>query len=198
MPGIAGLITRMPRERALAILSQMVKALAHEPFYETGTWCDESLGVYVGWAVRKDSFSEGMPVLNETGDTVLVFSGEEYSRAQHIRRLEDHGHSLGRQRASYLVHAYEESPDFPLGLNGLFQGLVIDKSRGMALLFNDRYGMHKLCYHESDEAFYFAAEAKAILRARPDLRTVDPQSLADFIACSCILEDRTLFKRIHV
>ena len=28
-------------------------------------------------------------------------------------------------------------------------------------LFNDRYGMHRIYYHEAKEAFYFAAEAKA-------------------------------------
>jgi len=30
------------------------------------------------------------------------------------------------------------------------------------VLFNDRFGMHRLYYHESPDAWYFAAEAKAI------------------------------------
>ncbi len=34
--------------------------------------------------------------------------------------------------------------------------------------------MHRLYYHESKDAFYFAAEAKAILEVRPELRTLDP------------------------
>lgn len=54
MPGITGLITKMPRARAEESLSRMVGALCHEKFYETGTWIDESLGVYVGWVVRPD------------------------------------------------------------------------------------------------------------------------------------------------
>ena len=56
----------------------MVEALRHENFYVTGTWADESLGVYVGWVARKRSFSDGMPLSNERGDVVLVFSGEEF------------------------------------------------------------------------------------------------------------------------
>ena len=32
------------------------------------------------------------------------------------------------------------------------------------MLFNDRYGMHRIYYHETKEAFYFAAEAKAIAK----------------------------------
>ena len=66
------------------------------------------------------------------------------------------------------------------------------------MLFNDRYGMHRLYYHESKEAFYFAAEAKAILAVRPELRSVDPRGLGEFVACGCVLENRTLFEGIHV
>jgi asparagine synthase (glutamine-hydrolysing) len=76
MPGIVGLITKMPRDCAERQLRQMVDTLRHEDYYVTGTWSDESLGVYVGWAARKDSFSDGMPLRNERGDVVLVFSGE--------------------------------------------------------------------------------------------------------------------------
>ena len=59
---------------------------------------------------------------------------------------------------------------FPASLNGRFQGLLADRARGCALLFNDRYGMHRMYYHESADAFYFAAEAKAILAVCPELR----------------------------
>ena len=39
--------------------------------------------------------------------------------------------------------------------------------------------------HQSkEEAFYFAAEAKAILAVLPELWSVDPQGLGEFVACS--------------
>src|SRR5438045_2375257 len=101
MPGIVGIITKMPREWAEPQLVRMVKAMCHESFYESGTSIDESLGTYVGWAAMKD-------------------------------------------------------------------------------------------------AFYFAGEAKAILAARPELRTPSPQGLGEFAACGCVLENRTIFKDIHV
>jgi asparagine synthase (glutamine-hydrolysing) len=198
MPGIAGLITKMPRERAVALLSRMVEALRHESFYETGTWIDESLGVYVGWCVRKGSFCDGMPVCNDRGDVTLILSGEEYSANGMAGGSNDNGHSRNACRASYLVHCYEQEADFPRSLNGLFHGLVADRTRGTATLFNDRYGMHRLCYHKSSDAFYFAAEAKAVLSVLPQLREADPRSLGEFVACSCVLGDRTLFKGIHV
>ena len=198
MPGIVGLVTRMPRKRAEPELLRMVEALRHENFYVTGMWVDESLGVYAGWAVRKDSFCDGMPLWNERGDVSLVFSGEEFPEPGTTRRLKERGHELDSAGPSYLVHLYEEDPSFPAGLNGRFHGLLTDRSRATTTLFNDRYGMHRIYYHEAKEAFYFAAEAKAILAVRPELRRADPRGLGEFVACGCVLEGRTLFQGIHV
>ena len=198
MPGIVGLISRMPREQAERELRQMVESLRHESFYETGTWLNESLGVYVGWIARKGSFSDGMPVRNERGDVVLVFAGEEFPPPGTVQNLRARGHIINATAASYLAHIYEEDPSFPVSLNGRFHGLLTDQSRGTATLFNDRYGMQRVYYHESKDAFYFAAEAKAILAVRPELRRADPRGLGEFVACGAVLENRTLFQGIQV
>jgi asparagine synthase (glutamine-hydrolysing) len=188
----------MPRERAWKELHRMVEVLRHEPFYTTGTWADEASGIYVGWAALKNSFSDDMPLCNEQKDVVLVFSGEEFPVPGTPQRLKQRGHVLEPEGPSYLVHACEEDPSFPSGLNGKFHGVLADRKRGTATLFNDRYGMHRLYYHESKDAFYFAAEAKAILTVRPELRAGDPRGLGELISCGCVLENRTLFKGIHL
>jgi asparagine synthase (glutamine-hydrolysing) len=198
MPGIVGLIGKLPRTGAEEQLTRMVDTIRHEAFYKTGTRIDESLGVYVGWAVQEHSFSDGTPYCNEKGDIALVFSGEEYPEPGTTRRLKERGHAFDTQTASYLVHLYEEDQAFPVGLNGMFHGLAIDRARGTVTLFNDRYGMHPIYYHESEDAFYFATEAKAILAVRGELRTADPKSLGEFVSFSCVLENRTIFKGIHV
>jgi asparagine synthase (glutamine-hydrolysing) len=186
LPGIVGLITRLPRHEAEGQLARMLEALRHESFYVTGTWIDESQGVYLGWIARKNSFSDGMPLRSEDGEVVLVFSGEEYSQAR------------APKKPSYLLHLYDADPSFPAGLNGRFHGLVTDRKRGTATLFNDRFGMHRTYFHEGKEAFYFSAEAKGILAVRPELASADLQSLGELVACGCVLENRTLFKGIHV
>jgi asparagine synthase (glutamine-hydrolysing) len=58
--------------------------------------------------------------------------------------------------------------------------------------------MHRLYYYHSDDGFYFATEAKAILAVRPELRASDSRGLGEFVACSCVLEDRTIFKDIYL
>jgi asparagine synthase (glutamine-hydrolysing) len=198
MPGIFGVVTKLPRSKAEPQLLKMVTSLQHESFYTTGTLVDERLGLYLGWTVRKNSFADGMPLVSEKGDVTLVFSGEEFPPSGTVRSLKERGHSFQTDGPSYLVHLYQDDPTFPSGLNGRFHGLLIDRNLGTATLFNDRYGMHRIYYHESREAFYFAAEAKAILAIRPELRAADLRALGEFISCGCVLENKTLFQGIQV
>lgn len=198
MPGIVGLITGMPRQQAESRLLQMLGTLKHESFYETGTWIDEPAGIYVGWAVRKGSFCDVMPTTNARGDVVLVFSGEEFSDPAIVGRNKTRNGDGHDKPTSYLVDCYEQDPCFPAGLNGRFQGILLDRRRGSAMLFNDRYGMHRVYYHEAKDAFYFAAEAKAILAVCPELRSIDAAAMAESVACGCVLENRTLFRGIQV
>jgi asparagine synthase (glutamine-hydrolysing) len=198
LPGIVGLITKLPKAEAESKLRQMVQSLCHESFYVSGTWIESDQGVYVGWVARKGSFADDMPLRNERGDVTLVYSGEDFSPHGTISALRQRGHEIAPEGPSYLVHRYEDEADFPKGLNGRFHGLVADSARGKVMLFNDRFGLQRLYYHEAKDAFYFAAEAKAILKVRPGLRDMNPRGFGEFVSCGCVLENRTLFQGIYV
>jgi asparagine synthase (glutamine-hydrolysing) len=198
MPGLVGIITRLPKERVQSELSAMLATQCHSPSYVTGTWVDDEHGVYIGWTARHGSAAAVMPLRSESGDTVLAFSGEEFPDPSVKSRLKDCGRRLKNLPAGYLVRLYEEDPSFPACLNGHFHGIVIDGTRQSSMLFNDRYGLHRLYYHQTKEAFYFAAEAKAILAVRPELSSVSPRSLGEFVSFKCVLENRTLFEGIQV
>lgn len=198
MPGIVGLITRMPPQSAAEQLLSMLASLRHEPFYSVGTWIDESCGIYAGWVIQKNSFCDELPLRNEPGDLVLLFSGEEFPDPELRNRLKQGGHCFDSSGCSYLVHLAEEDGSFPSGLNGRFHGLLANRRDKTVTLFNDRYAMRRLYYHDAREAFYFACEAKAILSVRPELRRLDPVGLGEYIACGAVLESRTLFQGVSV
>jgi asparagine synthase (glutamine-hydrolysing) len=198
MPGLVGFISKLPREQVEPRLKQMVASLCHESAYKFGMFIEESLGVYVGWVSRGNSRLDPMPVVNETGDLSLIFSGEEFPQPDTNRRLTENGHQVQEGPSAYLVHVAEETPSFPASLNGRFHGLLIDTVARRATLFNDRFGLHRLYYHESRDAFYFSAEAKAILSVCPELRSANSRGLGEFVTCGCVLENRTLFEGIGV
>lgn len=198
MPGLVGLVTHLSSHQAHATLQQMLAVMKHEDFYTAGTWVDESHGIYVGWVAKEGSFAEPMPLVNETGDHVLIFAGEDFPEPDIIGRLRQNGHDVESRGPSYLVHLAEEDSKFVAKLNGRFHGLLIERQRGNTLLFNDRYGLQRLYYHEAKEGFYFAAEAKAILAAKPELRSINAETMGEWISCGCVLNNRTLFQDIHV
>jgi asparagine synthase (glutamine-hydrolysing) len=189
MPGIVGFISKSPRPGAAFQLHEMLETIDHEPFYASGTLVDDTLGLQVGWTALKGSFSEKMPLYDSQKKVALVFSGEDYSYI---------GTEACDAEPRYLVDMYGKDSNFVTSLNGMFHGLIADRARGVISLFNDRYGMHRLCYHESSDRFYFASEAKAILAVCPELRVGDPRGIGEFVSCSCVLENRTIFKNIHV
>jgi asparagine synthase (glutamine-hydrolysing) len=88
--------------------------------------------------------------------------------------------------------------DFLPQLNGWFSGVIIDKRKGRIVLFNDRYGVGRICYHQGTDAFYFASEAKSLLAVLPQTRTLDPIGLGEHLACGAVLQNRTLFKGISL
>jgi asparagine synthase (glutamine-hydrolysing) len=168
-----------------------------EDFSCIGSYQNPSMGIFVGWISHKDSFSASMPVWNENSDIALIFSGENFMPNDAMTRLKNAGHEFDGSSADYLVHLYEENGDgfFEL-LNGWFSGLLIDLRRKRVVLFNDRFGMSKVCYHENGEEFLFSSEAKALLAVKPYLREFDPEGLGQYLGCNCTLEGKTLFKGI--
>ena len=198
MPGIVGCLTLRPRECAEEKLMRMLDVVRQQDIDVTNVWVEESLGLYIGWVARKGSFSSEVSLRNESGDVALFFSGEEFPEPGTEALLKEHGHEFDPSGPSYLPHLYEEDPRFPAGLNGRFYGVLIDRNRRTAFLFNDRYAMHRVYYHRSNDGFYFAGEAKAILAVCPETRKMDSQGVGEFVACGCTLEGRTLFEGLHV
>jgi asparagine synthase (glutamine-hydrolysing) len=136
-----------------------------------------------------------MPLSNGSGDIRLILSGEEFTSLSQQAR---NGNRIAADGSDHLLDAYSDSSTFLRSLNGRFHGLLIDRTKKVARLFNDRYGMHRIYWYESEEAFYFAAEAKAILAVCPETRQLDPRSLGEFVACGSVLENRSLFKGIRL
>jgi asparagine synthase (glutamine-hydrolysing) len=198
MPGLVGIITRGDSEATKLQLRRMIAAMCHESFYESGEWCDESAGVYLGWIRRQGTSPAGQPIQDESGNQVLAFSGEEFSDPDSSYFFEKHDVAADARQKTFLRKRLHGTRQFAADLNGRFQGLLVDRSAGTATLFNDRYGLHRVYYHETPDAFYFAAEAKSILAVKPELRAIDPRGLGELVSNGCVLENRSVFRGIGV
>src|SRR2546422_2493758 len=170
MPGILGIISGIPAEEARAQLERMLHCMLHEPFYTHGTYLLPEHGCYLGWVNHKDSFSDCNPIISPTRDVVIIFSGEHFAHQNALsigekqQQYKYHGTS-----ASQLLSLYEAKGDeFLPDLNGWFAGVLVDLRKKSILLFNDRFGLHRVYYNDDQESFAFSSEAKALLSIRPE------------------------------
>jgi asparagine synthase (glutamine-hydrolysing) len=191
MPGITGIIGKQTSKERGAALEVMLKPMRHESFYTDGSLRQDSLNVAVGWFSHQGSYSDCLPIWNKTRDVCLIFWGENF--------ISSNGHPSGPDTASALMDLYEKSGQkfFEL-LNGTYHGLIMDLRQKTVVLFNDRYGLGRIYYHEGADGFYFGAEAKSLLRVLPHLRRFDSKSLGEFFSCGCALQNRTLFEGISL
>jgi asparagine synthase (glutamine-hydrolysing) len=199
MPGIVGIISQSPSEQYDALVKCMVKCLVHESFYTDGTYVNQEIGLWSGWACHKGTFGDCLPIWNEKKDICLLFSGEDFADRTEIDALRGRGHKFGSDDASYLVHLYEEvGCAFLEKLNGWFSGVLVDLREQKLVLFNDRYGVNRLYYHEDASAFYFSSEAKSLLKVLPATRQLNLRSLGEVLCCEAVLQNRSLFSGISL
>lgn len=182
MPGIAGIIRRARDRECPSLVNAMLAAMKHEDFYQTATCFVPEMNVYAGFAGLGHS-ADG---IFSRENISLIFSGECFVGPELMT-------------GEGLIRLYkEEGHKFIEKLNGLFCGLLIDRQRRKIFLFNDRYGIQRVYFHERDDSFYFASEAKALLRILPELRQFDPEGVTDFLTFGCTLDWKTLFHGIEI
>ena len=199
MPGIAGIIAQSTSLESSGAIGAMVGSMEHEPFHRSGTLLNGAMGLRVGWVCDEGSFSDCLPIWNENKDVCVIFSGEHFADRTEMERLRAGGHACSDYTAGSLVHLYEEYGMKFFGmLNGWFSGLLIDLREHKTILFNDRYGLGRIYFHESPDGFFFASEAKALLKVLPQLRRLDLQSFGEFFSCGCVLQNRTLFSGVSL
>jgi asparagine synthase (glutamine-hydrolysing) len=180
-------------------MSVMVKSMMHERFYESGMAGFDPIALTAGWVTHQASSGRFAPAWNEAKTICLILVGDHFADAAAIPQRNGSGSATALQMARALLERYEAIGEGCLAeLNGWFSGLVVDLRTGKAILFNDRYGLGRIYYHEAAEGFYFASEAKCLLKVLPHLRQLDSQSLGEYWSCGCVLQDRSLFHGISV
>jgi asparagine synthase (glutamine-hydrolysing) len=168
----------------------MIASMQSEKFHVSGDYAAPELGLFAGWVALEGSSLEDQPLVRDHNGIAVVLAGECFPEgvtgidAKHYQAFID----LYERHGAGAVER----------LNGLFSALLVDRRQGRVWLFNDRYGMEKLYYHETPTEFFFASEAKALLKILPETRAFDDQGLLEFLHYGCTLEWKTLYRNIRL
>ena len=167
-----------------------------EDFY--GEHFDLALG-FRRLAILDLSPSGHQPMSNEDGSLWLTLNGEIYNYRDLRQNLLGKGHQFrSRTDTETLLHGYEEHHEGILGyLNGMFAFALWDRRAKRLFCARDRLGIKPFYYHEDQEAFLFSSEIKALLEARPELRSPNYPRLKGFMQEGLLDHSpMTLFDRV--
>jgi asparagine synthase (glutamine-hydrolysing) len=139
------------------------------------------------------------PIYNEDRSVRTIFNGEIYNFRELRAELTARGHRFRTSTdTEVIVHAYEEyGLDFPDRLNGMFAIALHDHARRRLLLIRDHLGIKPLYYTCSPHHLVFGSEIKVLLASGLVRRSLDLESLSEFLAWEYVPGENTLFQNIR-
>jgi asparagine synthase (glutamine-hydrolysing) len=139
------------------------------------------------------------PLLNESGDVVVMFNGEIYNHLELRRWLEARGHRLrSNSDGEILPHLYEElGPAFVGRLNGIFGIALWDEPSGRLHLMRDKFGVKPLYWSHANGRLSFASELKALLVDDSLPRDLDMKAIDEYLTFRFVPAPRTLFAHVR-
>ncbi len=185
-----------PRER---ILERMMTALIHRGPDQGQSW----LSVHAALGFRRlaiiDPGGSVQPMVNETGDKVLVFNGEIYNYQALRLELLNAGHRFSSQGDSeVLLHGYEEwGKRLPEHLRGMFAFVIWDEKARTLFAARDPFGIKPLYYTIADGQFIFASEIKGILPHPACEKRMNPEALEQYLSFQYSVLEDTFFQGIR-
>lgn len=200
MCGIAGILYADSQQPVDAqLLSRMTASLAHRGPDGQGMWQDVGIGLGHRRLAIIDLSGGQQPITNEDGSVVAVFNGEIYNYRELRRELESRGHVFATHSdTEVLVHLYEERREHLVDrLRGMFAFAIWDRRQRSLLLARDRIGLKPLYVYRDARQVVFASELKAILEYPATDRTLDLNSLHDYLTFGFVPGERSIFARVR-
>ena len=200
MCGIAGLIDLAGRrEPDRSLVRRMAAALVHRGPDDSGFLFAPGVAL----AHRRLSIvgveNGRQPIFNEDHSIAVICNGEFFDFPEKRADLEAKGHAFQTQSDSELiVHLYEEHGEglFPY-LKGQFAFVLIDFTRGFAILARDRFGICPLFWSRQGNVIYFGSEIKALIASGVVRPVADRHALNHLFTFFALAGRRTAFQAIQ-
>ncbi len=203
MCGICGFIEKRggitkipPRER---ILEQMMGALAHRGPDQGKCWLSDHAALGFRRLAIIDPDGSVQPMVNESGDKVLVFNGEIYNYQALRLELLSAGHRFSTQGDSeVLLHGYEQwGQRLPEHLRGMFAFAIWDEEAKTLFAARDPFGIKPFYYTIAGGSFVFASEIKGILPYPAYEKRLNTEALEQYLSFQYSVLEKTFFQGIR-
>jgi len=182
-----------------ATIHRMCQSIVHRGPDDEGIFVKEGAGLGVRRLSVIDLTGGHQPVFNEDKTICVVYNGEIYNFPELRLELEGRGHRFYTLTdTEVIVHLYEDmGRDCVQKLRGMFAFAIYDTRNRRLLLARDRLGIKPLHYAFADGRLLFGSEIKSILAVAPELATIDPRALWQYMYLGYIPDPATAFLPIQ-
>lgn len=198
MCGIVGIAGNHSREQCLAVVGRMNERIVHRGPDDDGAWAEDGFGFGMRRLSIIDLSGGKQPIW--AADRGIVFNGEVFNYKSIRKDLTARGISGWTTESDtevVLRNLVEKGERGIHDFNGMFAAATWDRKTKSLLLIRDRMGVKPLYYYWDGETFLFASEIKAILASGLVERTIDKQSLWDYLTFRYIPGPSSIWRNIR-
>jgi asparagine synthase (glutamine-hydrolysing) len=199
MCGIAGILG----SGDLNSLNAMLSAIRHRGPDDEGIYSDPKADLQLGMRrlrIIDLTIAGHQPMPDASNRYWIVFNGEIYNYKEIRQQLVKTGYVFKSQSdTEVLVTAYAQWGELCLiKLRGMFAFAIWDSREQKLFIARDRLGIKPLYYYRDSSKFLFASEVKALLASGLVERTLDKQTVWDYLSHGSTLQPRTIINGISM
>lgn len=198
MCGITGAFTIEATQRDLtAAVQRMNNCIAHRGPDDAGIFCENGVALGHRRLSIIDLSADGhQPMFSSDQRFVVVYNGEIYNYKEIAGSLQ--GLRTGSDTEVLLESWANWGAEALPHLNGMFAFALYDRRNEELHIVRDRLGIKPLYYTEANGTLFFASEIRALMEVMDGERTIDPQSLIDYLRYQTVHAPATIIKGIKM
>ena len=199
MCGIAGFTGNYPKE----LLEKMTSGIAHRGPDGVGHWYGKSKNGVVGLGHRRLSIIDlsqnaNQPMESTCERYITIFNGEIYNFKELAKDLKTKGYKFNpNSDTAILAPLYDAYGEKMLDkLSGIFAFAIWDKKEGRLFCARDHIGTKPFYYTKNNHGLVFSSELKSLVNIPKFDKSLDMQSLADYLTYLWCPGEGTMFKNV--
>lgn len=201
MSGIVGSFCRDGASGRPEVVERMLRTISHRGPDGCEVWTDGAVGVgHAAHCTTPEAEAETWPLVRDASGVVLVADARIDNRTDLCRTLGPAPNEAGVVTDAVLIAAaYEQwGLDCAEPLIGDFAFALWDPAEQRLFCVRDGVGTRPFFYaHFPDRFFAFASEIKALLSIPGGSRTVNGDSVAQYLTGTVLDEEATFYRDVH-
>ena len=198
MCGFVGFCSKNVKDKN--VIKEMNNQIIHRGPDSDGYYFDKDVNFGFRRLSIIDLHEGSQPILNESGDTAIIFNGEIYNYQELREDLVAKGYKFKTHTdTEVILHGYEEYGEEGIlaKLRGMFAFTIWDSKKEKLFGARDHFGIKPYYYALLDGDLLFGSEVKSFLKYPKFKKAVNEKALKHYLVFQYNPLEETIFKGVQ-